>query len=70
MKLTRDAEFKLLWAQRGRCPRCGAKLQLDHVRDDNYSLLRRRRFGGPVLACRYCPRGLTEMKRTTSAYKR
>src|SRR5262249_23625420 len=25
MRLTRDEKLRLLWAQRGRCPRCGAK---------------------------------------------
>jgi hypothetical protein len=47
MRLTRDQKFKLLFAQRGRCTRCGAKLQLDRQRDDNYATLKRRRFGGP-----------------------
>jgi len=56
MRLTRDTKFKLLWAQRGRCYRCGAKLQLDKPHDNNYATVKRRRFGGPVLACRRCKR--------------
>jgi len=56
MRLTREQKSKLLFSQRGRCPKCGGKLQLDRIRDDNYAMLRRRRFGGPVLACRYCKR--------------